>query len=176
MIVFLFCWIGFGVEFKDCLEMPLRITFSIEGLVFFSVGALLSWYDKEWIERFVFLDKRMLLLGSLVLICSRVLILELSGLHISCMRILVILGGLCVLLCLSPDCAMPNCLKSCAFPIYILHCIVFGVARALGMKMYMNSCCEYLVRGCVCAVVCIILVKIGRVISPKVCKFVFGGR
>ena len=67
MIVIL-CWIGFGADLKGCWEMPLRITFSLEGLLFFSIGALLSWYDKDWIGRMAFFDKRILLLGFLVLI------------------------------------------------------------------------------------------------------------
>ena len=155
--------------------VPFEITFSLRGLVFFAVGVYLSMHS---VNVSIYNERCKLILCALSGISLVIMTyLDRSGAHGTwVMRPVVMILALCAVWMLMPTITMPKALQFTAFRIYILHGIVLGGARCLGMKMTMDSILEYLFRGIVCVGICVLISHAMNWALPRFARIVFGGR
>lgn len=155
-------------------ETLFKVTFSLEGFLFFVFGALLAMRGASRIPTDV--NGLAVLIGLMICVFFRYLTLTVGGTGICGLQILIVVGGLIALWNACPTCPLPRGLTGMAFPIYLLHGVVFGVARAAGMALQVEGGGGLWIRWAACLAICWIVIPLGRKFFPKLCTILFGGR
>jgi fucose 4-O-acetylase-like acetyltransferase len=144
-----------------------KIGFSLEGLFYFSIGMALCIMTGFRLSPVV---------SFIIFLFGCVAVILLLFLRIPEWGVTLLLPFLIVsIFLITPSYRFPEILTKSSFPIYILHGLVYGVMKRLGIS-FDSGFILGILRFLVCIIICVIAAELFRRILPRVYTIAFGGR